>query len=45
MEGTRMSGKRRRHTDEFKARVALEAVKGLKTAAELRACEKIGSPQ
>jgi transposase len=30
-----MSGKRRRHTDEFKARVALEAVKGVRTLAEL----------
>ena len=30
-----MIGKRRKHTDDFKARVALEAVKGVKTLAEL----------
>ena len=36
-----MSGKRRRHTDEFKARVALEAVKGLKTAAELSSAYRV----
>jgi len=30
-----MSRKRKRHSDEFKAKVALEAVKGLKTTAEL----------
>ena len=30
-----MAGKRRKHTDEFKARVALEAVKGVKTLSEL----------
>ena len=30
-----MAGKRRKHTDEFKARVALDAVKGVKTLAEL----------
>ena len=30
-----MAGKRRKHTDELKARVALEAVKGVKTLAEL----------
>ena len=30
-----MAGKRRKHTDDFKARVALEAVKGVKTLAEL----------
>jgi transposase len=30
-----MAGRRRKHTDEFKARVALEAVKGIKTLAEL----------
>ena len=30
-----MSQKRKRHSAEFKARVALEAVKGLKTSSEL----------
>jgi transposase-like protein len=30
-----MTKKRRRHNDEFKARVALEAVKGVKTLSEL----------
>ena len=30
-----MAGRRRKHTDDFKARVALEAVKGVKTLAEL----------
>ena len=30
-----MAGKRRKHTDDFKARVALEAVKAVKTLAEL----------
>lgn len=30
-----MSQKRKRHSAEFKAKVALEAVKGLKTAGEL----------
>ncbi len=32
-----MTKKRRRHNDEFKARVALEAVKGVKTLSELSA--------
>ncbi len=32
-----MTRKRRRHSDEFKARVALEAVKGVKTLSELSA--------
>lgn len=32
-----MSKKRRRHSEEFKARVALEAVKGVKTLSELSA--------
>ena len=36
-----MAGKRRRHTDEFKARVALEAVKGVKTAAELSSAYRV----
>jgi len=30
-----MSQRRKRHSAEFKARVALEAIKGLKTAGEL----------
>lgn len=30
-----MSQKRKRHADEFKARVALEAVKGIRTLSEL----------
>lgn len=30
-----MTKKRRRHSDEFKARVSLEAVKGVKTLSEL----------
>ena len=30
-----MSQKRKRHSDEFKARVALEAVKGIRTLSEL----------
>lgn len=30
-----MSQKRNRHSAEFKAKVALEAVKGLKTSSEL----------
>jgi putative transposase len=32
-----MPKKRKRHSNEFKAKVALEAVKGLKTTAELAA--------
>ena len=30
-----MKGKRRRHDPEFKARVALEAIKGMKTFQEI----------
>ena len=30
-----MKGKRRKHSDEFKAKVALEAVKGVDTLSEL----------
>jgi len=30
-----MAGKRRKHSDEFKARVALDAVKGVRTLGEL----------
>jgi putative transposase len=36
-----MAGKRRRHSDEFKARVALEAVKGVKTVAELSSAYQV----
>jgi transposase len=32
-----MSRKRRRHTEEMKARVAVEAIKGLRTLSELSA--------
>ena len=36
--GERVMGKKRRiHSDEFKAKVALEAVRGIKTASELAA--------
>jgi putative transposase len=35
--GGEMSGKRRRHTEEFKAKVALEAIKGMRTMAQLSA--------
>ncbi len=38
-----MTKKRRRHSDEFKARVALEAVKGVKTLSELSATYGIHS--
>ncbi|MCX6339472.1 MAG: transposase, partial [Candidatus Aureabacteria bacterium] len=30
-----MSQKRRKHSDEFKAKVALEAIKGVRTLSEL----------
>ena len=36
-----MTQKRKRHTEEFKAKVALEAVKGLKTSSELSAQHKV----
>jgi len=36
-----MAKKRRRHSDEFKARVALEAVKGVKTLSELSAAHGV----
>lgn len=32
-----MSGKRKQHSSEFKARVALDAIKGMKTVGELSA--------
>jgi len=36
-----MVDKRRRHSDEFKAKVALEAVKGVRTLSELSAAYKV----
>lgn len=32
-----MAGKRKQHTSEFKARVALDAIRGIKTLSELSA--------
>jgi putative transposase len=36
-----MQGKRRSHSDKFKAKVAIEAIKGIKTLSELAAEFKI----
>jgi len=36
-----MSKKRRKHSDEFKAKVALEAVKGVRTLSELSSRFKV----
>lgn len=36
-----MAGKRKQHTDEFKARVALDAIRGLKTMSELGSLHKV----
>jgi transposase-like protein len=36
-----MGKKRRKHTDEFKAKVALEAVKGVRTLGELSSVYKV----
>ena len=36
-----MKGKRRAHSDKFKAKVALEAIKGIKTFSELATEHKI----
>jgi transposase-like protein len=36
-----MGAKRRKHSDEFKARVALEAVKGVRTLSELSSAFKV----
>ena len=36
-----MTKKRRKHSDEFKAKVALEAVKGVQTLSELSSMYKI----
>lgn len=38
-----MGTKRRKHSDEFKAKVALEAVKGVRTLGELSAIHKVHS--
>ena len=36
-----MSQKRKKHSDEFKARIALEAVKGIKTLGEISSENRI----
>lgn len=36
-----MAGKRKQHTEVFKARVALDAVRGIKTLSELSAIHKV----
>ena len=36
-----MAGKRKQHTDEFKARVALDAIRGIKTMSELSSLHKV----
>ena len=36
-----MAAKRRKHSDEFKAKVALEAVKGVRTLSELGSTFKV----
>ena len=36
-----MTTKRRKHTDEFKAKVGLEAVKGVRTLSELSSAYKV----
>ena len=38
-----MEKKRRKHTDEFKARVALDAVKGVQSLSELSSKHKVHS--
>lgn len=40
-----MSGKRRRFSDKFKAKVALESIKGIKTLSQLASEYKIGANQ
>lgn len=35
------AGKRRKHSDKFKAKVALEAIRGVKTLAQLAAEHKV----
>ena len=36
-----MKGKRRAHSDKFKAKIAMEAIKGIKTLSELATEHKI----
>jgi len=36
-----MGQKRQKHADEFKARLALEAVRGIKTLGELAAAHRV----
>ncbi len=38
-----MSRKRKKHTEEMKARVALEAIKGVRTLSELSAAYGVGA--
>ena len=38
-----MAGKRKQHTNEFKARVALDAIKGMKTTGELSSLHGVHS--
>ena len=38
-----MAGKRKQHTETFKARVAPDAVRGIKTLSELSAIHKVHS--
>jgi len=40
-----MTGKRKRHTPEFKTKVALEAIKGIKTSSELASRFQVHSVQ
>ena len=40
-----MSGKRRRFSDKFKAKVALESIKGVKTLSQLASEYKVGANQ
>lgn len=40
-----MAAKRKVHTNEFKARVALEAVKGIRTAGQLSSAFKVHATQ
>jgi putative transposase len=36
-----MGQKRKKHSDEFKARIALEAVKGIKTLSEISSANRV----
>ena len=40
-----MTAKRKRHTPEFKTKVALEAIKGIKTSSELASQFQVHSVQ